>query len=116
MGKCVEDKFKDYLLINEFDDLFVSTTEGLKEQDTQLREKTLELEETVKDMKAMIYDQVPWQSTESTTNVQMDNDMKSVQADIRRFQQKMREDIEGAKKGNLRKSQSRHQLYYKEGS
>ena len=39
-GSYVEDKFKDYLLINEFEDLFVSTTEGLKEQDTQLRENT----------------------------------------------------------------------------
>ena len=38
-GNYVEDKFKDYLSINEFEDLFVSTTEGLKEQDTQLREK-----------------------------------------------------------------------------
>ena len=38
-GNCVEDKFKDYLSIHEFEDLFVSTTESLKEQDTQLREK-----------------------------------------------------------------------------
>ena len=40
-GNYVEDKFKDYLSIHDFEDLFTSTTEGLKEQDTQLREKQL---------------------------------------------------------------------------
>ena len=38
-GNYVEDKFKDYLSIHEFEELFTSTTESLKEQDTQLREK-----------------------------------------------------------------------------
>ena len=91
-GNYVEDKFKDYLSIHDFEDLFTSTTEGLKEQDTQLREKTLELEETVQNMRAalaIVHEHVPWPSNDGTTNSQTDNDTKLVQADIKRFQQKM---------------------------
>ena len=55
-GRYLDGKFKEYLLVDEFENLFIKTTEDIKEQEANLRAKTLELEETVREMRMAVYD------------------------------------------------------------
>ena len=43
-GNYLDGKFKEYLLVDDFENLFIKTTEDLKEQEANLRAETLEIE------------------------------------------------------------------------
>ena len=97
-GNYIDNKFNEYLLVDEFENLFTKTTEDIKEQEANLRAKTMELDEMVREMKMAMYDRPLSSTADNGTNAQTINEVGSLQDDIKRFQHKMIEDINEVKK------------------
>ena len=92
-GRCREDKFKDYLLVDEFQNLFVKITDNIKEQEANLRAKTSELDDTVRDMKKVVAYQPRSTSPNSKTNSHLINEMGLLQDEMKRFQRRANEKL-----------------------
>ena len=69
-GSYLDGKFKEHLLVDEFENLFIKVTEDIKEQEANLRAKTSELEDTVREMRMAVYNRPRSRSSASKTNTQ----------------------------------------------